>query len=92
MVLSLEGRRGPRIGGGANGNQRCEVHHPHGRRRRYVATVYPVGYPQTALICGSSACDAPALIWLELEEKARYDRGERIFEAFAGSMMKVQAV
>jgi hypothetical protein len=27
---------------------RCEAHHPNGRKRRYVASVHPVGYPDTA--------------------------------------------
>jgi hypothetical protein len=28
---------------------------------------------------------------LVADEKAAYDRGERVFEAFSGSMMKVRA-
>jgi len=28
---------------------------------------------------------------LEADENAAYDRGERIFQAFSGSMMKVKA-
>jgi hypothetical protein len=71
---------------------RCEVHHPKGRKRRYTASVQPIGYPETALVCGAKICDAPALIWLEADDKAKYDRGVRVFEAFAGSMMKVRAI
>ena len=71
---------------------RCAVHQPKGRTRNYTAAVQPVGYPETALVCGANSCDAPALIWLEADEKVAYDRGQRIFEAFTGSMMKVRAV
>ena len=71
---------------------RCEVHQPKGRTKRYIAAVRPVGYPDTALICGSISCDAAALIWLEADEKTAYDRGQRVFNAFAGSMMKVRAI
>ncbi len=70
---------------------RCRDHGPRGRTRQYVASVEPIGYPETALICGSANCDAPAFIMLEAEEKAAYDRGERVFQAFSGSMMKVRA-
>jgi hypothetical protein len=69
---------------------RCEAHHPNGRKRRYVASVHPVGYPDTALICGSVSCKAPAFIWLEAHEKASYDRGERVFQSFTATM-KVRA-
>jgi hypothetical protein len=59
--------------------------------RTYVGSVQPVGYPSTALICGSTSCDAPALIWLEADEKAAYDRGERVFKSFTDTM-KVRAI
>jgi hypothetical protein len=70
---------------------RCPNHTPRGRTRIYVASVEPVGYPHTALVCGSRQCDAPALIWLESHEKAAFDRGERVFETFASSAMRVRA-
>jgi hypothetical protein len=53
--------------------------------------VRPVGFPNTALICGSTYCEEPALVWLERHEKAAYDRGERIFKAFTATM-KVRAI
>jgi hypothetical protein len=70
---------------------RCRDHSPRGRTREYVASVEPVGYPETALVCGSASCNAPAFIMLEADEKAAYDGGQRIFRAFSGSMMKVRA-
>lgn len=70
---------------------RCKQHSPKGRSRSYVASVEPVGYPDTALICGSVACEEPAFIWLEPPEKAAYDRGERVFKSFTATM-KVRAI
>jgi hypothetical protein len=69
---------------------RCAAHAPKRTMREYAGTVEPVGYPATALVCGSKHCREPALIWLERGEKANYDTGERIFEAFTSSM-KVRA-
>lgn len=71
---------------------RCQQHAPKARTREYVASVEPVGYPATALVCGSKGCEEPALIWLERHEKDGYDSGQRVFEAFVGSMMKVRAI
>lgn len=70
---------------------RCKVHEPKGRTRSYVAAVEPIGYPTTALVCGTTSCNAAAFIWLESEEKAAYDRGERVFQAFTNTM-KVRAI
>jgi hypothetical protein len=69
---------------------RCNNHKPKGRTRSYVVTVEPIGYPDTALICGSAECKEPGLIWLEAHEKTAYDRGERIFKSFTETM-KVRA-
>jgi hypothetical protein len=69
---------------------RCKLHEPVGRTRKYVASVMPVGYPQTALVCGSTSCVAPAFIWLEENENAAFARGERVFKAFTDTM-KVRA-
>jgi hypothetical protein len=65
---------------------RCEAHPPVGRTRDYVASVQPVGYPHTALICGLVDCDASGLVWLERSEHADYDRGKRVFRAFTATM------
>jgi hypothetical protein len=53
---------------------------PRGRTRRYVVAVKPVGYPETAAICGRAKCVYPGLVWLDESEKAAYDSGERIFK------------
>ena len=65
---------------------RCSSHPPKPRTRTYVATVEPVGYPETAMVCGVTECVEPGLIWLEETEKAAFDRGERIFRAFTATM------
>ena len=69
---------------------RCKAHTPTRTTRDYTGSVEPLGFPDTALICGSKHCTEPALIWLEREEFAEYQRGGRIFEAFTSSM-KVRA-
>ena len=65
---------------------RCQSHPPKGRTRSYVAAVEPVGYPDTAMVCGVTECSEAGLIWLDDVEKAAYDKGERIFKAFTASM------
>lgn len=69
---------------------RCRGHVPKRTTRDYVAMVEPVGYPETALVCGSKHCREPALIWLERHEKVEFDAGERVFKAFTATM-KVRA-
>jgi hypothetical protein len=46
----------------------------------------PVGYPETAIVCSSLACQGPGLIWLEDHELDAYNRGQRVFEAVTASM------
>jgi len=65
---------------------RCRQHEPTGRTREYVSAKEPVGYPLTALVCGSTACDEPGLIWLEAEEAKAFDQGQRVFKSFTATM------
>ena len=69
---------------------RCPNHAPKRATRDYVVAVEPVGYPDTALICGSMYCEESAMIWLEQHEKEAFDSGQRIFMAFTATM-KVRA-
>jgi hypothetical protein len=46
----------------------------------------PLGYPDTAIICGSLSCLEPGLIWLEHDEAEAYRQGQRIFGAVTASM------
>jgi hypothetical protein len=70
---------------------RCEHHgKPKGRSVNYVRYVKPVGWPETAAICGRSGCEQPGLIWLSEVESRSYDRGNHVFE-FNNASMKVRA-
>ena len=69
---------------------RCAEHEPQKTKREYAGSVKPFGYPETALVCGSSSCENPALIWLERDERTEYEKGIRIFKSFTATM-KVRA-
>lgn len=58
---------------------RCLEEHawPRGTKKSYVGYVHPVGYPQTALVCGG--CERPGVIWLTDSERKTYAGQERIF-------------
>ena len=62
---------------------RCEQHSkpkPKGKTKEYIKSVEPVGYPDTALICGIKDCSNPGLVWLVAHEWEEYKSGERIFK------------
>lgn len=63
---------------------------PAGRTNSYVKAVEPVGYPETAAVCGLHQCRNPGLIWLDEEDARAYERGERIFFGKT-SVMKAKA-
>ena len=69
---------------------RCPDHSPRPRKRVYEMSVEPIGYPETALVCGSKGCETPGLVWLSPKEADAYRGGEIVFEAFSGSMMKMR--
>jgi len=50
---------------------------PRGVRYQYVASVKPLGYPNAAILCCRRGCYKPGLVWLNEEDKANYDAGER---------------
>ncbi len=65
---------------------RCKDHPPKGRTRSYERCVEPVGYPETAMVCGCTHCENPDLIWLETSEVEAFSRGEKIFKSFTATM------
>jgi hypothetical protein len=70
---------------------RCEKHgKPQGRTLTYVRSVEPVGWPDTAAICGLKGCDRPGMIWLTDTESQAYDKGQRVF-GFNNASMEVRA-
>ncbi len=52
---------------------------PKGRTRKYVTFAPPLGYPDTAAICGRAGCERPGVVWLDEQDKKGYDSGQRIF-------------
>lgn len=48
-------------------------------RRNYVRSVDPIGYPDTAVICGRPNCTNPARVWLDNNEFTDYQNGVKIF-------------
>lgn len=65
---------------------RCRLHAPVEAGGRHIVAIRRVGYPGSALICGSERCDQPAFIWLEGAEKVDYDSGTRIFQVSADTI------
>ncbi|HEX9116306.1 MAG TPA: hypothetical protein VGA61_09580 [Anaerolineae bacterium] len=60
---------------------RCYKHgNPVGRTNQYVMHVRPLGYPETAALCGRRGCAEPGLVWLTVEEEFAYLKGERVFD------------
>jgi len=60
---------------------RCDIHPVRQdlARQTYVQRIEPVGYPQSAAICGTPSCRKVGLVWLNEDEYHDYQRGERIF-------------
>lgn len=60
---------------------RCNKHPVHyiQARNYYVRRVEPIGYPETAALCGKRDCVNPGYIWLTLEEHDQYIKGKRCF-------------
>lgn len=58
---------------------RCQDHPP--RNTNYAIAVKPVGYPDTALICGRDEVDHEETGWVYLlpEEHDEYQAGKRVF-------------
>ena len=46
---------------------------------RYVKRAEPLGYLNTAAICGIKHCQEPGLVWLTNEELDQFNNGERYF-------------
>lgn len=58
---------------------RCQDHPP--RNTKYAIAVEPVGYPDTALVCGRETGNHDEIWWVYLlpEEYEEYQDGERVF-------------
>ena len=58
---------------------RCQDHPP--RTKNYEIAVKPVGYPETALMCGRGDKEHDEIGWVYLlpEEHEEYQNGQRVF-------------
>jgi len=66
---------------------RCNDHKPglSSTEYEYTSTAKkPIGYPNTAVICGRKGCLDPGLVWLDERETIAYKDGERIFSTRSG--------
>lgn len=59
---------------------------PKGTTHIYKNYVLPVGYPDTASICGTKNCENSAYIWLNQDEEKEFTNGQRIFSINTGTM------
>jgi len=57
----------------------------------YKASVYPIGYPDTAVICGKEGCQFPGLVWLTAKDLSDYEKGKRIFKVHTNTV-KVKVI
>jgi hypothetical protein len=63
---------------------RCEIHgKPVGQTKQYAQSAKPVGYPNSAILCGRSRCEHTALIWLDEDDARNYAEGQRDFTLFS---------
>jgi len=56
----------------------------------YIGYVYPVGYPDTALICGKVDCGNPGVIWVIQSEMNNFNRNNPVFSG-PTNMAKMKA-
>jgi hypothetical protein len=59
---------------------RCGLNINRTKKQYYATPFKPVGYPDTAIICGIPGCDKPGLVWLETNQYNEYKKGNRIFD------------
>jgi hypothetical protein len=63
---------------------------PDGRTKTYSGKRYfPIGFPQSGVICGKPRCENSAIVWLTFEEENQYEKGLRIF-TMASNTAKVK--
>jgi len=58
---------------------RCREHPPKGRDGPYVESVKPIGYPDTAAVCGRPECENPGLLWLKKNDAKAWREGQTVF-------------
>lgn len=70
---------------------RCQDHPP--RNTNYETAVKPVGYPDTALVCGRNADNhtEPGWVYLRQEEYEEYQEGKRVFTLWGPDSSSIAA-
>lgn len=58
---------------------RCVEHKPQKGKHEYVISLEPVGYPDTAAICGRLGRENSGVMWLTEHERQAYLDGQRVF-------------
>src|SRR3954470_24187727 len=60
---------------------RCPHHPPDNTKAKspFTAFALPVGYPETAVMCGRAQCSEPAGVWLTQSEQDQHTLGKRMF-------------
>jgi hypothetical protein len=55
---------------------------PPGRKNNIYSTIphLPVGHPNSGVVCGTSECGNPGIIWLLDREERAYADGHRTFQ------------
>ncbi len=53
---------------------RCERHTPTGTKHNYRAYALPIGFPETAAICGRVGCEESARVWLTNDDQVAFQR------------------
>lgn len=59
--------------------EKCGLDFSRTKHSYHGEPVTPVGYPNTAAICGHAGCVNPGLVWLQEDEYEEYLQGERYF-------------
>jgi len=60
---------------------RCDlIDHRPSDEHGYSHTVNPIGYPNTAAVCGRPECSNPGRVLLKDAEWKLYQNGQRVFE------------
>jgi hypothetical protein len=68
---------------------RCIEHPLRATAMDCAGHVLPLGYPNTAVVCGSDGCEEPGLAWLTRDESDAHKRGQRIFDWGNGVKIRV---
>jgi hypothetical protein len=71
---------------------RCKNHPPQNDRAKHPFTGFtlPLGYPETAALCGRNKCTEPAQLWLTEGEQVEHTNGTRVFD-LGNKILKVRS-